>query len=121
MKREQCPLLSALEARGSIALTGAPLSSIIVEVRSERLTITGVTPLRDDGDRYTESGSEYFYELEGVEAEKLLAALCRHSRDRPEVTIAREFEFSRPRCPLKDYLDDLRLTYQYHFAKGEAL
>ena len=121
MKREQCPLLSALEARGSIALTGAPLSSIIVEVRSERLTITGVTPLLDDGDRYTESGSEYLYELESAEAEKLLSALSRHSEKKPEFTIAHEFEFSRPHCPLRDYLDGLQLTYQYHFTKGEAL
>lgn len=121
MKQEPYPLLRAFEARGGIALTGDPLASLVVEVRDGRLTITGVTPLLDDGDRYTESGSEYFYELESAEAEKLLSALSRHSEKKPEFTIAHEFEFSRPHCPLRDYLDGLQLTYQYHFTKGEAL
>lgn len=121
MEREQYHLLMALEARGGFALEGAPLSAILIEVRGGCLYIAGVTPLLDNGDRYTESGSEYSYELESAEAEKLLDVLCRHFRDRPEVTIVREFEFSRPHCPLKTYLDELQLIYQYHFMKGEAL
>jgi hypothetical protein len=121
MKREQYPFLTALEARGGLARMGEPLSSLVVEVRSGRLLITGVTPLRDDGDRYTETGSEYFYELESAEAEKLLAALSHDFKGRPETAIAREFEFSRLCCPLKEYLDSLQLNYQYHFTKGDPL
>jgi hypothetical protein len=121
MKQEQYPFLTALEARGSFARMGEPLSNLVVEVRGGRLFITGVTPLRDDGDRYTETGSAYSYELEGAEAEKLLSALSHDFKGRPEAAIAREFEFSRLRCPLKEYLDSLQINYQYYFTKGDPL
>ena len=121
MKQEPYPLLNALHARGAAAYTGAPLSSLLIEVRGGQLHITGITPLRSDGDRYTETGTEYCYILESGEAEKLLSALSRHSRERPERVIADSFEFSRPQCPLKDYLDSLQIGYQYDAAEGDRL
>ena len=121
MEQKNYPPLSALSERGPLVYEGAPLSSLLIEVRGGRLYIHVVTPLRDDGDHYIESGSEHDYILESGEAEKLLAALSGNTGKKPDQIIAREFEFSRPQCPLKEYLDDLRLTYQYHFTKGEPL
>lgn len=120
-RRRSHPLLTALRARGSIAVEGAPLSYLLVEVRGGRLMITGRTPLKDDGSHYTHTGDAYRYVLEGGEAEKLLGALCRDFGSRPERSIVREFEFSRPRRPLYEYLDDLHLKYEYHIVKGEAI
>ena len=114
------PCLDALRGRGDAAYTGEPFSFLLVEVRDDRLQITGAGPLADDGDRYIRTGGEFRYLLEGAEAERLLTALS-HCADRPERVIAREFEFSRPRCPLRDYLDALHITYQYHATKGEPL
>lgn len=121
MKKESYPLLSALHARGAAAYTGAPLSSLLIEVRGEQLYITGVTPLRDDGDGYVETGTEYCYILRSGEAEKLLSALSQYSQERPERVIADSFEFSRPQCPLKEYLDSLQIIYQYHAVEGEKM
>ena len=118
MKQEDCLRLNALLARGPAAYTGAPLASLLVEVRGGRLYITGVTPLEDDGERYTGPGREYGYILEGGEAEKLLSALARYDGGHPERLIASSFEFSRPRCPLGDYLDSLGIAYRYWEAGG---
>ena len=116
----QYPCLNALRGRGDAAYTGEPFSFLLVEVRNDCLQITGAGPLADDGERYTRTGGEFRYLLEGAEAERLLSVLSRCA-DRPERVIAREFEFSRPRCPLKDYLDALHITYQYEETKGEPL
>ena len=121
MSQTSYPLLTALMGRGPAAYTGEPFSFLLVEVRSGCLQITGATPLHNDGDRYTQTGTEYRYVMESAEAEKLLEAITRHSKDRPERILAETFEFSRPHCPLKDYLDSLHLTYQYQETKGEPL
>lgn len=121
MSEQAYPLLEALRARGSAAYTGEPLSYLLVEVRGERLLLTGATPLRFPRDGPIRTGAEYRYILEAGQAEKLLAALSRASGDRPEQRIAREFELSWPERPLKDYLDGLGLTYQYEYTEGESL
>lgn len=115
------PLLEALRGRGPSAYTGEPLSYLLVEVRGEQLQLTGATPLRFPDTGRIRGGSEYRYALEAGEAEKLLAALTRDSGGRPEQAIARDFEFSWPERPLKDYLDALGLTYQYEVTEGELL
>lgn len=115
------PLLTAFGARGPFAFTGKPLSSLLIEVRGCQLFITGVTPLRDNGDRYTATGAEYGYVLGPAAAEQLLAALGRDFNGRAEEIIPREFEFFNPRWQLKQYLDDLQLSYVYYFAAGEPL
>ena len=112
-KPEQFPRLNALYGRGSAAYAGAPLSFLLIEVRGGNLYITGATPLRDDGDRYTAPGSEYQYVLGSSAAEQLLCALARGSQKASEAVIAEEFEFSRPGNPLKDYLDSLGIQYDY--------
>lgn len=113
MNPSQHPLLDALKGRGPSAYAGEPLSFLLIEVQEDQLQITGATPLRHNGDRYTQGGQEYRYILKEEEAEKLLSALSRHPGDRPERVIAQEFEFSWPDRPLKDYLDTLHLSYQY--------
>ena len=121
MSQTPYPLLTALMGRGPAAYTGEPFSFLLVEVQSGYLQITGATPLHSDGDRYTRTGTEYRYVMESSEAERLLEALTQHSRDRPERILADTFEFSRPNCPLKDYLDSLHLIYKYQETKGEPL
>ena len=121
MSQKSYPLLTALAGRGPAAYTGEPFSFLLVEVRNGCLQITGATPLRSDGDHYTQAGTEYWYIMESPEAERLLETLTQHSRDRPERILADTFEFSRPLCPLKDALDSLHLTYQYQAIKGEPL
>lgn len=118
---QQYPRLNALYARGAAAYTGAPLASLLIEVRGGHLYITGVTPLRSKGDNYVETGTEYCYILESGEAEKLLFALSQHSHEKPERIIADSFEFSRPQCLLKEYLDSLEIVYQYYVVKGEKI
>lgn len=120
MNQNCYPLLWDLEGRGPAAYTGEPCSYLLIEVRGGRLEISGQTPFRDDGDRYTQAGTEYRYILESAEAEKLLAALTQNIRARPERILAESFEFSRPDNPLKTYLDALHLTYQYDRTKGEC-
>ena len=88
--------MDALRGRGPAAYTGEPLSFLLIEVQSNRLWIRGATPLQDNSERYVAAGTEYCYVLEAHEAEKLLRALTRHSRDRPERILADNFEFSRP-------------------------
>ena len=114
MNLQQHPLLTALYARGGAAYAGELLSYLLIEVRGECLWITGVTPLRDNGCRFTASGREYHYILECNAAEKFLSTLCQNTSETPEHIIARDFEFSRPHCLLKDYLDSLQIPYQYH-------
>lgn len=121
MEIEQYPLLTALYARGPAAFTGEPLSYLLIEVRGGNLYITGATPLRSAGDHYTESGWEYCYVLDSGEAEKLLESLVRYHHKRPEEVIAGSFEFFRPQCLLKDYMDSLEITYQYHATEPERL
>lgn len=121
MSKSSCPLLDALRGRGPAAYTGEPLSFLLIEVQSNRLWIRGATPLQDNGERYVAAGTEYCYVLEAHEAEKLLRALTRHSRDRPERILADNFEFSRPGCPLWAYLDCLHISYHYEESKGEPL
>ena len=118
MNKNTYPLLWDLEGRGGAAYTGAPCSYLLIEVRGGRLEITGRTPLRDDGDRYIQGGTEYRYVLESAEAEKLFAALSPDPRARPERILAESFEFSRPDCLLKTYLDALGLSYDYESAEG---
>lgn len=115
------PLLTAFGVRGPFTVTGKPLSSLLIEVRGWRLFITGVTPLCDDGDRYTATGAEYGYVLGPAAAEQLLAALSRDFNGRAEDVIAQEFEFSHPHWPLREYLDDLQLTYEYYYTEGMPL
>ena len=121
MMYEQYPMLTELYARGSAAFEGMPLASLLIEVRGGQLFITGTTSLRDDGEHYIETGAEYCYILESAEAEKLLAALSRRSKDRPEKVIAEEFEFSRPDCRLKDYLDEEGIACRYEWSPGEPI
>lgn len=121
MKLDQYAHIMAMYSRGDTTFTGAPLSYLRVEIRGGSLYITGVTPLEEDGDRYTAAGTEYQYVLEGEQAEKLLSALSAHGENRPERRIAEEFEFSRPDCLLKDYLDHLHIAYQYYVTPGEKL
>ena len=115
------PFLAALSGRGGATWTGAPLSWLRVEAKGERLYISGVTPLVDDGDRFIRDGSAYSYVLEGGDAERLLASLSKRPGQRPEAVIAETFEFSRPDCPLKDYIDDLGIRCEYHRSGGEIL
>ena len=61
------PLLTALYGRGGATWTGAPLSWLRVEAKGERLFISGMTPLVDDGERFIQDGSAYSYILEGEE------------------------------------------------------
>ena len=56
MNLQPHPLLTALYARGGAAYAGELLSYLLIEVRGECLWITGVTPLRDNGYRFTASG-----------------------------------------------------------------
>ena len=93
MKLDQYTHIMAMYSRGDTTFTGAPLSYLHVEIRGGSLYITGVTPLEEDGDRYTAAGTEY----------------------------QEEFEFSRPDCLLKDYLDHLHIAYQYYVTPGEKL
>lgn len=113
----RCRLLTALKARGPLSRTGPPLSSVLIEIRGEYLCISGTTPLKDNGTRYTHSGAEYEYILESAEAEKLLASLG----SRPEQAIAERFEFTYPHRPLSDYLDRLGIKYTFHLTTGERL
>ena len=120
-ERERYPLLTAFGERGPFTFTGAPLSSLVIEVRGTHLSIIGVTPLRDDGERYIQSGAEYEYRLEGMAGEKLLSALRADFGGRPALVIAWEFEFSKPHCPLTEYLDCLQLVYEYYYTEGNLL
>lgn len=117
----QYPLLTALYGRGGTTWTGAPLSWLRVEVKGERLFISGMTPLVDDGERFIQDGSTYTYILEGADAEKLLASLSQDPEKKPETIIAEMFEFSRPNSILKEYIDDLGIHCEYHCSRGEIL
>ena len=121
MSKESFPLLTALAGRGPAAYTGEPFSFLLVEVRGGDLCITGSTPLRSDGERYIQSGTEYSYTIPSEDAEKLLTSLTHYFHGRPERILADTFEFARPHCPLKEYLDSLQLAYQYQATKGEPL
>lgn len=121
MKTTPYPLLQALEGRGSACYLGAPLSYLLVEVRSGQLFLTGKTPLVEGQDTYLRDGMEYCYILNGPEAERLLTALSSTSDARPERILAQTFEFSRPDCPLKDFLDELAIPYEYHCWEGDEL
>ena len=50
---------------GDTAWTGAPLSRLQVEAAGERLYISGMKPLADDGARFIQNGSAYPDVLEG--------------------------------------------------------
>ena len=115
------PLLTALYGRGGATWTGAPLSWLRVEAKGERLFISGMTPLVDDGERFIQDGTAYSYILEGEDAENLLASLSKNSAKKPETIIAEMFEFSRPNSTLKEYLDDLGIHCEYHCSRGEIL
>lgn len=115
------PFLTALSGRGGTTWTGAPLSWLQIEAKGERLYISGMTPLVDNGESFIRNGSTYSYMLEGEDAEALLASLSKNSEKRPETVIAETFEFSRPDYMLKEYIDDLGLHYEYHFTEGEIL
>ena len=115
------PLLTALCGRGGAVWTGAPLSWLRVEVKGERLFISGMTPLADDGDHFIQDGSAYSYMLEGEDAEKLLVSLSQNPEERPERVIAEAFEFSHPDHTLKEYVDSLGIRCEYHCSRGEIL
>lgn len=115
------PFLTALRGRGGTTWTGAPLSWLRVEAKGERLYISGMTPLVDDGEHFIQDGSTYSYILECDDAEKLLASLCKKTGEKPENIIAEMFEFSRPDCLLKEYIDSLGLQCEYHYSNGQPV
>ena len=115
MCRRRYLRLEALAARGPICKEGLYLDRFRVEVLGQELHIVYRERLRVSpysGDLYPQREAHYW--LQAREAERLLARLEREfAGETPAQALRREFEFTRPLNPLREYLDENDIEYEY--------